>query len=58
MAERECPSCAMSVPAGAETCPICGYEFPQRRTGLGPVAWLMAALMLLPVLWVLFRLFG
>ena len=58
MTERECPSCAMPVDADAAVCPVCGYEFPQARPGFGPAAWLFVALMLLPVLWVLFRLFG
>jgi len=32
MNTKQCPSCAMDVDAGAETCPICDYEFPQRKT--------------------------
>ncbi len=56
MAERECPSCAMSVEAEAEVCPVCGYEFPEPRTGVSPMAWLMAALLILPVLWVAMQL--
>lgn len=24
---RECPSCAVEVPANNNRCPICGYEF-------------------------------
>lgn len=56
MAERrECPSCAMEVDAGAEVCPVCGYEFPAPKPGVPPVAWLMAALLVLPLLWVLMR---
>jgi len=26
---RECPGCAIPADRGAETCPICGYEFPR-----------------------------
>lgn len=48
----------MPVDADAEVCPVCGYEFPEPRTGVRPVAWLMAAILALPVLWVLFRLFS
>jgi RNA polymerase subunit RPABC4/transcription elongation factor Spt4 len=32
MNQKECPSCAMDVDSNAEKCPICGYEFPQRKT--------------------------
>lgn len=46
----------MRVDAEATGCPVCGYEFPRNRTGFGPAAWLMAAILALPVLWVLFRL--
>lgn len=56
MAMRECPSCGLEVEAEAEVCPYCGYEFPESRTGFGPMAWLFVALMLLPVIWVLMRL--
>jgi hypothetical protein len=56
MASRECPSCAFEVEAEAEVCPYCGYEFPEPRTGFGPMAWLFVLLMLIPVLWVLMRL--
>lgn len=59
----ECPSCALEVavdPAegNPEECPYCGYEFPERKRGVGAAAWLMAALMLLPLLWLLARLLG
>lgn len=59
----ECPSCALEVVvgAGAEApaeCPYCGYEFPERKRGVAAAAWLMAALMLLPLLWLLARLLG
>ena len=51
--QRECPSCAMAVPADAEACPVCGYEFPVARPGVRPMAWVFVALMVvfaLPVL--------
>lgn len=56
----ECPSCALEVevdPAeGApEACPYCGYEFPERSKGVGTLAWVMALLMILPLLWILSR---
>ena len=44
---RECPSCAMDVPAEAETCPVCGYEFPVARAGVRPMAWVFVGLMVL-----------
>jgi endogenous inhibitor of DNA gyrase (YacG/DUF329 family) len=53
----ECPSCGLDVEGDPETCPYCGYEFPERSKGVGMVAWLMAALMLIPLIWVLSRLF-
>jgi hypothetical protein len=56
MPSFECPSCALEVEGSPEACPYCGYEFPERSRGVGALAWLMAALMLIPVLWVLSRL--
>ncbi|MDX1531354.1 MAG: zinc ribbon domain-containing protein [Rhodothermales bacterium] len=53
---RECPSCAMEVDAEADECPVCGYEYPSNRAGVGAAAWLMAALLVLPLLWLLFEL--
>ena len=44
---RECPSCAMEVPAGADACPVCGYEFPVARRGVRLAAWLFVGLMVL-----------
>lgn len=58
---RECPSCALNAPADADVCPFCGYEFPAPRPGMGPMAWVMVALMImfaLPILGWLFGLFG
>ena len=42
---RECPSCAMPTGAAAPTCAVCGYEFPQPKPGVGPMAWVFIALM-------------
>ncbi len=53
---RECPACAMEGDAEAAECPFCGYEFPEPKTGVGAVAWLMAALLVIPLLWLLARL--
>lgn len=37
----------MEVPADAEVCPICGYEFPVAKPGVRPAAWLFVGLMVL-----------
>ena len=55
---RECAACGMESPAGLETCPYCGYEFPDPKPGVGPMAWLFALLMLGPLLWAALRLLG
>lgn len=62
MTTMECPSCALDIvleegETRPDECPYCGYEFPERSKSVGAVAWLMAAILLLPVLWVLSRLF-
>ena len=44
---RECPSCAMEVPADAVECPVCSYEFPVPKAGVRMSAWLFVALMVL-----------
>ncbi|MFC2076473.1 zinc ribbon domain-containing protein [candidate division KSB1 bacterium] len=31
MKQKECPSCAVDVDVTAEQCPVCGYEFPQKK---------------------------
>ena len=51
----ECPSCALQVENDPETCPYCGYEFPETKGSRVAMAWLFAALLLLPVLYILFR---
>lgn len=48
----------MPIDAEAEVCPVCEYELPKAKTGISPMAWLMAALLLLPVLWVVMQLLG
>ena len=50
---RECPGCAVTVPANENRCPICGYDFPVRgalRRNLWWLVPLMLALLLLPLL--------
>lgn len=49
---RECPSCALEYEddGDVETCPYCGYEFPQRRSSLKWVAILFALLMAWPAI--------
>lgn len=48
MKTRECPSCAMIVDAESTICPICSYEFTDRRSGsLKWIAIVLAALFLL-----------
>ncbi len=44
--EKECPSCALDVPTGAEVCPYCGYEFPRQKSSTKLFAWLFAVLLL------------
>ena len=53
--QKECPSCALEVPADAETCLYCGYEFPEQKTGVKPFAVLFAVLLLG---WALYELLG
>ena len=48
MKKKECPSCAMNVDARADACPICGYEFTDKRNAnLKWVAIILALLFLL-----------
>lgn len=49
---RECPGCAVEVPANENRCPICGYEFPGRgplRRHLVWIVLLFLALLLIPL---------
>ena len=50
---RECPGCAVAVPANENRCPICGYEFPGRGPLHRNLLWivlLFLALLLIPIL--------
>ena len=49
MATKECSSCAMEVDAELETCPICGYEFPQQKASIKWVALAMLILFAYPL---------
>ncbi|ARA93666.1 hypothetical protein AWN76_011160 [Rhodothermaceae bacterium RA] len=52
-ATTECPSCALEIPADAETCPYCGYEIPRQKSSLKTAAILFALLLIWPLLKVL-----
>lgn len=58
IAPKECPSCAMEVPADAEVCPVCDYEFPVPKASTRISAWLFVALMVLFAVPLLVWLFG
>ena len=54
---RECPGCAVEVPANENRCPICGYAFPGRGPLQRNLPWIVAfllALLLIP-LWLSLR---
>ncbi|MCW9714147.1 zinc ribbon domain-containing protein [Aliifodinibius salicampi] len=51
MKKKECPGCAMEVDADSDICPICGYEFPSQPLSIQIMAWVMAILLLL---WLVF----
>ena len=57
---KECPSCALEYDASdnPDTCPYCGYEFPQRTASVQWVAWLLALLLLWPAIEGLMYLLG
>ncbi len=44
---RECPGCAVEVPANHNRCPICGYEFPHPSPRQKHMKWWGAVLMLI-----------
>jgi hypothetical protein len=46
--QKECPSCALDVPADADVCPFCAYEFPVQRTS---VKYAAVAMVVLLVIW-------
>jgi predicted amidophosphoribosyltransferase len=50
---RECPGCAVEVPANENRCPICGYEFPVRGRLHRHLWWIALGLILLFLLPVL-----
>ncbi len=56
--QRECPSCALESDASLEECPYCGYEFPELSTPRKWVAWLMAFLLVWPLVRLLDWLLG
>ena len=50
---RECPGCAVEVPANENRCPICGYALPGRGRLQRNLVWivlLLLALLLAPLL--------
>lgn len=53
----ECPACGLEYEGTPDNCPYCHYEFPERPKSVGAVAWLMAALLIVPVVWAVSRLF-
>ena len=53
--EKECPSCGLDVPADADVCPYCGYEFPERKGSTKAMAILFAVLLLG---WALYEVLG
>lgn len=55
--QTECPSCALDTDSGLEICPYCGYEFPAVSAPRRWMAYLMAFLMILPLIYLLTRLF-
>lgn len=49
---RECPGCAVEVPANENHCPICGYAFPGRGPLHRNLIWivlLFITLLLIPL---------
>ncbi len=57
---RECPSCALEFEdtGDVERCPYCDYEFPQQRSSLTWIAWLLVLLLLIPAIKGLMLLLG
>ena len=48
-ANRECPSCALSIDAHADMCPYCGYDLPRTASSIKVAAIVFAALLLWPL---------
>ena len=54
--KKECPNCAVDVPKGSLRCPICGYEFPQPKSGVFKwIAIILIILFLIPLVHLLIR---
>lgn len=53
----ECPSCALEIADNAEVCPYCGYERPAPERSNQAAAILFALLLIVPLLWWVWRLF-
>jgi RNA polymerase subunit RPABC4/transcription elongation factor Spt4 len=51
MSKKECPSCAMEIDEESRTCPICGYEFPEVKTGYKWIAIVLLLLFLLMIIY-------
>ena len=47
MPRKECPSCAVEIQQNEVVCPICGYEFPQRKSWPRWIAALVLILILI-----------
>lgn len=57
--KKECPNCAVDIPADATVCPICRYEFPGRAVlPWKPVAALLLVVILVSLLVALRRWLG
>jgi predicted amidophosphoribosyltransferase len=55
--KKECPNCAVDVPKMSQRCPVCGYEFPQQKSGLFKlVAIILIILFMIPLIHFLIRL--
>ncbi len=50
MQKRECPSCAVDIDSSSEVCPICGYEFPRRKSGFRTIAVILILLFIWPLI--------
>jgi predicted amidophosphoribosyltransferase len=52
MKTKECPSCAMNIPANDKVCPICQHEFASYSLGIRGIA--IALLIILLLLYFIF----
>jgi hypothetical protein len=56
---KECPNCAVEIRDDARVCPICKYEYGATRAlPWNPVAALLLAVLLVPLILALFRALG